>query len=72
VARLPQYVESGGGLSATYVYVANSYGGSMAVTAAATPIRIVCANTLYPNVWVKGVIRTRVLSEVAECWSGAH
>jgi phage/plasmid-like protein (TIGR03299 family) len=46
LARLPEHVELGGDLSATYVYVANSHDGSMAVTAAATPIRIVCANTL--------------------------
>ena len=46
LARLPEYVELGGDLSATYVYVANSHDGSMAVTAAVTPIRIVCANTL--------------------------
>jgi phage/plasmid-like protein (TIGR03299 family) len=46
LARLPKYVELGGDLSATYVYVANSHDGSMAVTAAVTPIRIVCSNTL--------------------------
>jgi len=46
LARLPEYIELGGDLSATYIYVANSHDGSMAVTAAATPIRIVCANTL--------------------------
>jgi phage/plasmid-like protein (TIGR03299 family) len=46
LARLPEYVELGGDPSATYVYVANSHDGSMAVTAAVTPIRIVCANTL--------------------------
>jgi phage/plasmid-like protein (TIGR03299 family) len=46
LARLPEYVELGGDASATYIYVANSHGGSMAVTAAVTPIRIVCANTL--------------------------
>src|SRR5437763_4615762 len=46
LARLPEYVELGGDLSATYVYVPNSHDGSMAVTAAVTPIRIVCANTL--------------------------
>jgi phage/plasmid-like protein (TIGR03299 family) len=46
LARLPEYVEFGGDLSATYIYVANSHDGSMAVTAAVTPIRIVCANTL--------------------------
>jgi phage/plasmid-like protein (TIGR03299 family) len=46
LARLPEYVELGGDLSALYVYVANSHDGSMAVTAAVTPIRIVCASTL--------------------------
>ncbi len=46
LARLPEFVELGGDLSATYAYVANSHDGSMAVTAAVTPIRIVCANTL--------------------------
>jgi hypothetical protein len=46
LARLPEYIELGGDPSATYLYVANSHDGSMAVTAAATPIRIVCANTL--------------------------
>jgi phage/plasmid-like protein (TIGR03299 family) len=46
LARLPEFIELGGDQSATYAYVANSHDGSMAVTAAATPIRIVCANTL--------------------------
>jgi hypothetical protein len=46
LARLPEYVELGGDLSATYLYVANSHDGSMAVIAAVTPIRTVCANTL--------------------------
>jgi phage/plasmid-like protein (TIGR03299 family) len=46
LARLPEVIELGGDQSATYVYMANSHDGSMAVTAAATPIRIVCASTL--------------------------
>jgi phage/plasmid-like protein (TIGR03299 family) len=46
LARLPDYVEVGGDQSATYVYCSNAHDGSMAVTAAATSIRIVCANTL--------------------------
>jgi phage/plasmid-like protein (TIGR03299 family) len=45
LARLPEYIELGGDCSAN-IYVANSHDGSMAVTAAVTPIRIVCANTL--------------------------
>ncbi len=46
LARLPEWVEVGGDQSATYVYVANSHDGTLAVTAAATSVRIVCANTL--------------------------
>ncbi len=46
LARVPEYIEIGGDQAATYLYVANSHDGSMAVTAAVTPIRIVCANTL--------------------------
>ncbi len=46
LARLPEWVQVGGDQTATYVYVANAHDGSMAVTAAVTPIRIVCANTL--------------------------
>ncbi|OAI40066.1 hypothetical protein AYO39_00200 [Actinobacteria bacterium SCGC AG-212-D09] len=46
LARLPEYVQLGGDRSATYVYLADSRDGSMAVTVTVTPIRIVCANTL--------------------------
>jgi phage/plasmid-like protein (TIGR03299 family) len=46
LARLPEWVEVGGDRAGTYVYVANAHDGSMAVTAAVTPVRIVCANTL--------------------------
>jgi phage/plasmid-like protein (TIGR03299 family) len=46
LARLPEYVELGGDVSAAYVCVASGHDGSMAVTVAVTPIRIVCANTL--------------------------
>lgn len=46
LARLPEWAEVGGDETATYVYVANSHDGTLAVTAAATGVRIVCANTL--------------------------
>jgi phage/plasmid-like protein (TIGR03299 family) len=46
LARLPEYIELGADLSATYVYVANSHDASLALTAAPTPIRIRCTNTL--------------------------
>lgn len=40
-----ELVEIGGDPSRSYIYAANSHDGSMAVTAAATSVRIVCANT---------------------------
>lgn len=46
LARLPEFVEVGGDQTGTFVFVANSHDGSMSVTAAVTPVRIVCANTL--------------------------
>jgi phage/plasmid-like protein (TIGR03299 family) len=46
LARLPEFVEVGGDETGTYIYIANSHDGSMSVTAAVTPVRIVCANTL--------------------------
>jgi phage/plasmid-like protein (TIGR03299 family) len=46
LARLPEWVEVGGDQTAVYVYVANSHDGSLAVTAAVSDVRIVCANTL--------------------------
>lgn len=46
LARLPEWIEIGGDQAATFVYVTNSHDGTMAVTAAATTVRIVCANTL--------------------------
>jgi phage/plasmid-like protein (TIGR03299 family) len=46
LARLPKWAEVGGDTTGTYVYVANSHDGSLAITAAVTPVRIVCANTL--------------------------
>jgi len=46
LARLPEWVEVGGDQTALYVYVANSHDGTLAVTASATNVRIVCANTL--------------------------
>lgn len=46
LARLPEWVEVGGDQTGLYVYVVNSHDGSLAVTASATDVRIVCANTL--------------------------
>ena len=46
LARRPDYVEVGGDETATFIYIANSHDGTMSVTAAVTPIRIVCQNTL--------------------------
>jgi phage/plasmid-like protein (TIGR03299 family) len=46
LVRLPEWAEVGGDATGTCVYVANGHDGSLAVTAAVTPVRIVCANTL--------------------------
>lgn len=46
LAKMPDYVEVGGDQIANYIYVATSHDGSLSVTAAVSPIRIVCANTL--------------------------
>jgi len=46
LARLPEFVDVGGDSVATYAYVANAHDGGMALTAAVTPTRIVCQNTL--------------------------
>lgn len=46
LARIPENVEVGGDEVQRYVYCANSHDGTMAVTAAATNVRVVCANTL--------------------------
>jgi phage/plasmid-like protein (TIGR03299 family) len=46
LAKLPENVEVGGDEVQRFVYCANSHDGSMAVTAAATNIRVVCNNTL--------------------------
>ena len=46
LAKIPENVEVGGDEVERFVYCANSHDGSMAVTAAATNVRVVCANTL--------------------------
>jgi phage/plasmid-like protein (TIGR03299 family) len=46
LARIPEHVTIAGDETVPFVYCANSHDGSMAVTASATMVRIVCANTL--------------------------
>lgn len=46
LAKIPTDVEFAGDKVQPYLYVANSHDGSMAVTASATAVRIVCGNTL--------------------------
>lgn len=54
LARVPQTIELAGDEALTYIYTANAHDGSMAVTAGATTVRIVCANTLN---WALGSTR---------------
>lgn len=46
LVRIPDNVEIGGDEIQQFVFCANSHDGSMAVTAAATDVRVVCQNTL--------------------------
>lgn len=46
LARRPEFVKVAGDDTATYVFIASSHDGTMSVTSAVTPTRIVCANTL--------------------------
>ena len=64
LAALPQHVQVGGDAIRPYVLLMNSHDGSTAVIAATTPVRVVCQNTLNPDVRIERVIRTRALSEL--------
>lgn len=46
LARRPDFVKVAGDDTATFVFIASSHDGTMSVTSAVTPVRIVCANTL--------------------------
>jgi len=46
LALIPGDVEVGGDEVSRYIYCANSHDGTLSVTAAATNVRVVCANTL--------------------------
>ena len=63
LAQLPEHIEVGGDPVRPYVLLMNSHDGSTAVVAASTPIRVVCQNTLNPDVQIERVIRTQALSE---------
>jgi phage/plasmid-like protein (TIGR03299 family) len=65
LARLPEHVEIGGDPVRPYVLLMKSQDGATAVIAATTPVRVVCQNTLNPDVRIECVIRTRWLSELS-------
>jgi phage/plasmid-like protein (TIGR03299 family) len=46
LARIPDHVEVGGDEISQYVFISNTHDGKASCIVAATPIRIVCANTL--------------------------
>ncbi len=50
-----------------YVLLMNSHDGSTAVIAATTLVRVVCMNTLNPNVRIECAIRTCWLSGMVGC-----
>jgi len=75
LARRPDFVSVAGDQVATYVFVASSHDGSMSVTSAVTPVRIVCANTLGAALYGTAANRTfrmRHTSGIDERWEEAR
>jgi phage/plasmid-like protein (TIGR03299 family) len=73
-AKLPGYIEVGNSdLIEKYLFLTTSHDGSGSITAAFTPVRIVCANTL--NAALKNmtnVVKIRHTSNVTERLRTAH
>ena len=75
LARRPDFVSVAGDQVATYVFVASSHDGSMSVTSAVTPVRIVCANTLGAALYGTAANRTfrmRHTSGIGDRWEEAR
>lgn len=73
LARRPDHVEVAGDQVATFVFVASSHDGSMSVTAAVTPVRIVCANTLgWALEGASQAFRMRHTAGIGDRWEDAR
>ncbi len=74
-AKLPDYIRVGNGDDVTekYIFLTTSHDGSGSITAAFTPIRIVCQNTLNASLRnMSNVVRIRHTSGVKERLQNAH
>lgn len=74
-AKLPNYIRVGNGDDVTekYIFLTNSHDGSGSITAAFTPIRIVCQNTLNASLRnMSNVVRIRHTSGAKQRLEDAH
>ncbi|HAK29898.1 MAG TPA: alpha/beta hydrolase, partial [Sphingobacterium sp.] len=74
-AKLPDYIRVGSGDDVTekYIFLTNSHDGSGSITAAFTPIRIVCQNTLNASLRnMSNVVRIRHTSGAKQRLEDAH
>lgn len=74
-AKLPDYIRVGNGDDVTekYIFLTNSHDGSGSITAAFTPIRIVCQNTLNASLrTMTNVVRIKHTSGAKQRIENAH
>ncbi|MNK22289.1 hypothetical protein D3C87_405630 [compost metagenome] len=74
-AKLPDYIRVGSGDDVTkkYIFLTTSHDGSGSITAAFTPIRIVCQNTLNASLkQMSNVVRIRHTSGAKQRLENAH
>lgn len=74
-AKLPDYIRVGNGddITEKYIFLTTSHDGSGSITAAFTPIRIVCQNTLNASVRnMSNVVRIRHTSGAKQRLEDAH
>lgn len=74
-AKLPDYIRVGNGddITEKYIFLTTSHDGSGSITAAFTPIRIVCQNTLNASLKnMSHVVRIRHTSGVKQRLEDAH
>lgn len=74
-AKLPDYIRVGNGDDVTekYIFLTTSHDGSGSITAAFTPVRIVCQNTLNASLRnMSNVVRIRHTSRAKQRLENAH
>lgn len=74
-AKLPDYIRVGNGddITENYIFLTTSHDGSGSITAAFTPIRIVCQNTLNASLRnISNIVRIRHTSGAKQRLEDAH